>query len=670
MTLDLLSLPGNSLENSIGGDISSFDSDTQHPDPIKALARRLGRPRPSTPPGTTSGAGSSTTDALTAPELGCAQNSDRTLCDAADVKFFFDPNDDVPMPAVQRAPIADIQATTPASDSPFLSPVNPAPAVPSSLPTTLGGVRSAPLASPPDATIADAAAAAGRARQARAAAASSPASPIPRRSAAACVCPRPADYDGCLNTHAHSHGPARPSTHATTNARSTPLHHRSHAEPGKALRGGPTPLPSQGDVHPPAPRPRRRPYHKLSNPDKWRAHPRPLPTLPQITPSNAVQPPTGAGLAPADAPQPAPQPLGAQPLGAQPITPAVAGAPTPRAGTPGTPAHIAPTAAAATLGGVPLPVYCHVPLDIAGIYSPDSLTAHNNSSPLHLSKWDALTGGKFLVYEWNSKPHSIDSTAVEDIKSAITCITGTAPLVGPPVAANPANRSAPFMYLVRGVSDADSQLLLLRRVWNLVGGTTFFAIPYNAPSSSFLFTLDGFSFGADDGIEVADLVVSVIYEDHNAQTFLAINHDNYPADVDPMSHFAASVRVSPVSFPTGGGRSRIAWNVTATPPSAEAANNCAWVSALSSIKSQSTMHWVGKTVSPPHLCSGCKSLGHTFALCPLPKLTGWYSKPAATSPTGPPPAGNGGNGGQRPKDFRGNTNGRNRGRNNYGGQVN
>lgn len=175
-TLDLLGL--DSFADSRGGDISSSWPRSSSPDPIKALARRLGgvvsHTRPPTPPGTTSGAGSSSSSI---PELGCAQNTDGSLRDAADIVFFNDPDDDNPLPTVKPTS-AGAASTT--DDSPFLAPtsepnttygptfqVSSPPAPPVHVNAGKGSSGRATPASPITSDIAAAAAAAGRARQAR-----------------------------------------------------------------------------------------------------------------------------------------------------------------------------------------------------------------------------------------------------------------------------------------------------------------------------------------------------------------------------------------------------------------------------------------------------------------------------------------------------------------------
>ncbi|KAJ6494981.1 hypothetical protein DFH09DRAFT_1104001 [Mycena vulgaris] len=524
--LDLLGLSDDSFADSIGGDISSSDLDTSAPDPIKALARRLARPRPSTPPGTTSGAGSSDISSPAPPTLGCAQNSDGSLRQARDIVFFHDADDDTPLPAAQpdgaplawekEAPIDDAMNN---SASPFLTPIVVATA-PSSPPRSASSASGKESPVPPSAGTSQPL---PLLREERAKHVTAPLATTSTPQPAPMPTPAPAPaLSPTTSQAAPQAAPAVPlfTTIVTRSQAARRAAAGAHTSPSPFH-----PLP-RGMFIPPPPAPTVNAANYSTG------------VLPSATPGPqplAVQPP--AAQPPAQppvvqplAPQlPVPQPPAPQPLAAPPLAPAAAGGPAPAAGAGDALVRFAPAAAAAALG------------------APDALTARDNVAPGFLSKWDSLTGGKFLVYEWDGRPHSIN----------------TCSLVGPPEAANPANHSAPFMYLVRGVSDADTQLLLNGRIWNLVGGTTFFAVPYDAPSSTFIFTLDGFSFDADNGLDVADLVVSVIYEDHNAQTFLALNHDNYPPDDDPMATLPPP-SASPATLGNAGGRTRIAWNVTAT----------------------------------------------------------------------------------------------------------
>ncbi|KAJ7712399.1 hypothetical protein DFH07DRAFT_786020 [Mycena maculata] len=748
MTLDLLGLPSNAFVDSPGGDISSSvpPGDVSPPkdippptDPIALLARHLARPRPSTPPGTTSGAGSSASGTDPSPELGCTQNTDGLLRDAADIQFFLNPDDDTPMPAVPRAPTSTSTVPPPGTPTTFVT--SGAAANPSAFLAPTASATPASAAGPgvlnlgaQDTNIAEAVAAAGRARQARAAATPLPASPVTATEPAAVplvptaaqlptptgaplptptaaplpaptattkpptpsaivlpvpvAAPQPAPtteplllpaLPPALTVTATAVAPPMTSTippPSSVQAATQPTVDPSfsgvvtRSQARRTAAGAPIPstlpfgmfIPSHA---PPAP------ITASSNPSTITAgH---FPPLPQTT--NAAQPPTT--VAPVGPPPPV-QPLpGAQPPAPAPGIGAAGAAATGITATGAAAMQTVPAAAAAALNATPLPVLCPVPINVPGLYSPDRITAYDNVSPTHLSNWDALTGGKFLVYEWNGRSHSLESTTVEDLKSAITRITGTIPLVGPPVAANPSNRSSPFMYLVRGISDADTQRLLARRIWNVVGRQTFFAVPYDAPSSIFLFTLDGFSFTADDGVDS-----SMVTRQPRPSSLSTTTPTPPAADADPMAHFAASVRVSPIHLKNAGGRTRVAWNVTAAPPSADVTNNRAWVAALSALTFDSTMHWEGRAISPPLFCSGCKSPGHNIALCPLPKLPGWYTKPVAPS-TGSSSGSSGGgnssgnnggngNGNGRARGPRNNNNGnqnnRNRGRNNQGGQ--
>ncbi|KAJ7738231.1 hypothetical protein DFH07DRAFT_779052 [Mycena maculata] len=641
MTLDLLGLPNDAFDNSPCGDISSSAppgdaSPTKNaplpPDPIALLARRLAHARPPTPPGTTSGAGSSASDVITVPELGCAQNEDGTLKDEKDILFYNDPDDETPLPPILRSPITTSAGPIPDSTmspvgtgSPFLMPIA------SAAPTSAVG-NSAPGLSPPDTTSLSTAPTTADAPGAAmlTPATDPPLAPTttvpPAPPASPPVAPK--DVLAPAPPDAPPHAPADAQLPPPTSPADIPL-----PTSPTPLTGAPPPPPKPSftkDVHP-------LPHtacdrHWTDQPG--RTIPRAFPPLPQtISLAAANQPTAGVPTAGPGTTQPVPTVQAVPPLGVQQPPVAAAQPPiqqppvmqaagqTPNTGAAGTAAaQFIPAAAAIALHAVPLPLFCPVPADVPGLHTPDQVTTFDNVSPTHLSKWNALTGGKLLVYEWNGKPHSLDSTTVEDLKAAIARITGTVPLVGPPVAANPNSCAAPFMYLVRGLSNAATQRLLDGHVWNVVGGQTFFAVPYDTPSPSFLFTLDGLSFTADDGVEVANLVVEVIHGDQTAQTLLALNHDAYPptADADAMAHFAATVRVTPILLKNAGGRERV-------------------------------------------------------GLCPLPKLPGWYTKPAApSSSNNASSSGNGGSGNgsggraRGPRNNGNNQSGRNRGRNDHG----
>ncbi|KAJ6609780.1 hypothetical protein B0H10DRAFT_2225580 [Mycena sp. CBHHK59/15] len=630
-TLDLLGLPDNSFTDSGGGDISSSEPHMSSPNPVKLLARCLALYRPPTPPGTTRGAGSSSH------ELGCTQNEDGTLRDAAtssstmtrttrcrflpsSPRMPSPPTSPTTGPSLRRMTLTPSHARTPLSSPP--SPMWPP--------------RSPRLRTPPAVDIAAAAATEGRAHQARNAAAFAPSAPAPTSSISA---PAVIQSSATLPTAIDPAQPA-PATAApvaeldTSHAASQPVPTAAAAPAAPLFTTVVTRSTTQaarraatGPPVPAAPAPANDTAAGMPAPDLFPA----LPTRAAVV----------AGL-------PDGQPHAAQPAVAlqPPVAQQLAAAGTGGA-VPGAPAQFAPAAVAAALGGAPLPVFCPFPLD-------------------PLDKWDALLGDKVFAYELDGRPHSVDSPATEDLKSAITHLTGNpAPLVGPPEPANSGNRTAPFVYLICGLSQADSQYLLSHRVWNLVGGYTFFVIPYNTPSSLFIFMLDGFTFGAEEGVEVVDVVVSVINGSPTAQTLLVLNHDNYPAGIDPMSHFAASIHNA------GGGCTCIAWNVTATPPSCDITNNRAWASTLSTVDYNSGMHWVAKAISPPHFCSACKSPGHVRALCPLQKLPGWNASTSALLLPPPPPSAPNPRGPRPPTNKpRNNGGGQNQGRNNNSRRTN
>ncbi|KAJ7732889.1 hypothetical protein B0H16DRAFT_1769971 [Mycena metata] len=238
-------------------------------------------------------------------------------------------------------------------------------------------------------------------------------------------------------------------------------------------------------------------------------------------------------------------------------------------------------------------------------------------------KWNsAEPSDKFYVYPWNATRHSTGSTIIEDLKSAIFRVCGTSPLIGPAEAATNARQGLPFVYLVKKLPAADIARLTAGICWN-TPGFTFFAVPYTPEPSTWLMTLDGLLFTAGEGVDVATLVADVVCNCTDTTTFLSLTNDNYPAGVNPVTHFRSSIRIFPISLQNPGGESsHIAWNIHAAPPPCTSSSNRAWISLLNGLNFDSKMHYVGHAILPPLLCSGCKSSGHIIDLCTFPSTSG------------------------------------------------
>ncbi|KAJ7693007.1 hypothetical protein B0H17DRAFT_1200078 [Mycena rosella] len=599
-TIDLLGLSEDSFTDSAGGDISSSDIDTSASDPGKALARRLARTyscRPPTPPGTTSGAGSSATTPPSA--LGCAQNADGSLCEAADITPpLLQGEHDKPVPPLPPH-LSPLHARPPCLRPPphELSCAAPAqPATQSALPT----IAKQPA---PTATAAVAAPAAG-----------TPIAAV-QSSTPSAAQPASSDTTQAATTAASDTAQAAvPVTPAAPSFSSVVTRGQAARRAAAGPATGPSPFPPS-------------PFPVACAPA-----PQPLATAITVTavqPQPVQQPPALNIAAP---PAPPPQAAFAPPM----HDPAVNPQPAPQLLVAPGPVITAAAAAAAAAGGAPPPLFTPAP---PGGFPPilglDRARLRENIADRQLVKWDSSGGFKFFIYLWNGRRHSVDSSALDELKNAL------------------------------GVSAADCQRLIAQTCWNLLGGTTFFAVPYDAAPSSFLFTIDGLLYDATEGVDVATLIVTVVSETNEAQSLLTLIHDAYPADADAMSHFASTIRVLPIALKNSRGGCRIVWNTTAAPPSLDPAANRAWRSLLSKLTFHSEMHYVGRAINPPLFCSGCKSFGHVLDICPLPLVPGWYAPTplANTAPTapgpGPGPANTrGGRGGGR-----GRGNGRGRGHN-------
>ncbi|KAJ7443276.1 hypothetical protein FB451DRAFT_1190181 [Mycena latifolia] len=307
------------------------------------------------------------------------------------------------------------------------------------------------------------------------------------------------------------------------------------------------------------------------------------------------------------------------------------------------------TAAVAAPVGTTITLYTTPPPGGFQLYGWDEKTVREGISDRHLAKWDAPGAPKAFVYEWNAKRHDPKGTTVEDIKTAVSCIFGCpAPLVGPAEPAVASTTSGgPYVYLMKGLTTAQFKALVDALCWSVAGGKTLFVIPYSPNPCPFLMTLEGLLF--DDSpqavVDVATLVAETIMGAFDAQNYLALVNDAYPAGTPPMAHFVSTIRVVAIKYD-----GLVAWNVTAQPPSLLVDSNHAWVSVVTALTYFSEMHANGTAITPPLRCGGCRSLGHIGNDCPLRLIPGWNENtPAANinrnSTTAPHGRGRGGRGG-------------------------
>ncbi|KAJ7220663.1 hypothetical protein GGX14DRAFT_559450 [Mycena pura] len=275
---------------------------------------------------------------------------------------------------------------------------------------------------------------------------------------------------------------------------------------------------------------------------------------------------------------------------------------------------------AAAVAWAPIP-----PSGLPAVYGWDDERVFDDMSDRQITKWKAAAGPKVFAYVYDGIRHTEDNPVIESIKGTLARALNTpAPLVGPAEPRPSAPRSSPFVYLVRNITDAQAQHLLTRFCW-ATAGSTVFALPFTPPSCHFLGSIVGLLFAAttEHANEVAVLVARTIRDSHEAQSYLALVNDAYPAGIDPMAHFLASIRVHALNRAPTGSPPSIIWIVTGAPPSHTTASNRAWVRIVGGLSFASDMHYVGEMARPPLTCTGCKSLGHERDYCPFRRLDRW-----------------------------------------------
>ncbi|KAJ7139966.1 hypothetical protein C8R43DRAFT_955049 [Mycena crocata] len=256
--------------------------------------------------------------------------------------------------------------------------------------------------------------------------------------------------------------------------------------------------------------------------------------------------------------------------------------------------------------------------------------------------WTGLAGDKILIYEFDgSHPLVVPAPAnfFERAKNAIArYFSCPPPLICPaePIVDPTHLHEAPFIHVLNNLAQQNLQTLIDRHFWSFPD-VSFFAMPFPPATSTFVCTLDGFLFmnTQPDAVAVATTVAIAIRDEPKAQTFLARTHDNYPAGVDAMTHFISTLRVTAQELSNPGGSTRVAWNVTAEPPTADIDQHNEWLAIINGMVFHTPMHYVGKPILPPLACNRCMSLGHPSGRCLLPSLPGFNGPQVASTAMAP-----------------------------------
>ncbi|KAJ7920249.1 hypothetical protein B0H13DRAFT_2423735 [Mycena leptocephala] len=377
------------------------------------------------------------------------------------------------------------------------------------------------------------------------------------------------------------------------------------------------------------------------------APPVPITAVAQPAPVAAAAPPAPAAPPPALPAIPPVLPTAPPPLVAAP--PAVVAGP-PAAVLIQLPAVAAPLAQAIVpAGAAPLAqglvpaavglVPTLIPQGTVAIYGWNAENVNTNVANRQTAGWNGMTGPKATIYEFDGSHHTattIPSDFIERCKTTLSNYFGIpAPLIGPaePVR-KPTVLAPPFHYLLSHLPAHHTQTLVNHVVWSFPS-ITFVALPYPPPISRFLGTIDGLLYSNTNGdaVAVATLVATTLATSTDAQAFLTRVHDNYPADVNPMAHFLSTILVYAVELSNPGGTTRIAWNVTAQPPTTNVQHQNTFIGIFAATTFPTDFYYVGTVMDPPLSCGRCKSLGHPGGRCPIPMIPGIHVPAIAPTQT-------------------------------------
>ncbi|KAL0957271.1 hypothetical protein HGRIS_001085 [Hohenbuehelia grisea] len=109
--------------------------------------------------------------------------------------------------------------------------------------------------------------------------------------------------------------------------------------------------------------------------------------------------------------------------------------------------------------------------------------------------------------------------------------TNRASRVAHPAAENPPNPSkkhAPPFFLVGNLTEVQEHILVAQQAWS-TPPLSFFALPYNCPSSPYIGTIAGLSYVENERHELRQHIVNLILGNTEVRAFIQQHHDAIPA---------------------------------------------------------------------------------------------------------------------------------------------
>jgi hypothetical protein len=278
------------------------------------------------------------------------------------------------------------------------------------------------------------------------------------------------------------------------------------------------------------------------------------------------------------------------------------------------------------------------PSHITRVQGWDAENVLTNLDPNQVRLWNETAEPKILVYTWEPSYSPGQFDLVQTLRKAIAnAVTIPEPDVGPPQAAHQPRQcpAPPFVFLVANITQTAADALVVKECWSLPS-LTFFAIAYSPPAYPFICNLKNLHYVEEDKPKVLKLIQDMVRDNTQARACIAC----YNTNPEAFEQIIDSLQIEPllVSLPASdGGRTRLTWNVYATPPSQNAKRNNEWRRVVSSLTFVMTFHGASQANKTLRPCSGCRSLDHPRGLCPFPLMDGWIEPPRKTRRRRPRP---------------------------------